>query len=208
METGIIRAGIGRGRWHQSRDTMKEFIWEPLFEDLRKLNEDLHVPRYWREWALIYAFKLKPIGGGTIGDTFENDLGKLIFNAIAIANLAQDGTTPKTTLGISLHTADPGEAGNQTTSACTYTNYARAVCARDNTTASRWVLTANVANPNAAINFPLGGGGSGTATYFGIGTETDTSAGKLLFSGTVTPNIVTGSGVTPQLTTASSVTFE
>jgi hypothetical protein len=30
----------------------------------------------------------------------------------------------------------------------------------------------------------------------------------LWFSGTVTPNIVTGNGVTPQLTTASTITLD
>ena len=48
------------------------------------------------------------------GNTFENDLMLLVFNATAIANLADNaGTSPLTNLYVSLHTADPGEAGNQ-----------------------------------------------------------------------------------------------
>jgi hypothetical protein len=45
------------------------------------------------------------------GNTFENDLLKLIFNATAIANLADNASSsPFTNLYVSLHTSDPGEA--------------------------------------------------------------------------------------------------
>jgi hypothetical protein len=45
-------------------------------------------------------------------NAFENDLLKLIFNATAIANLADNAaSSPLTNLYVSLHTADPGEAG-------------------------------------------------------------------------------------------------
>jgi hypothetical protein len=59
----------------------------------------------------------------------------------------------------------------------------------------------------AAVSFPAGTGGSGTASYFGIGTAAS-GAGALLYSGTVTPNIVCGNGVTPQLTTAAGLVTE
>jgi hypothetical protein len=53
------------------------------------------------------------------GNTFENDLLKLIFNATAIANIADNAAaSPLTNLFVALHTADPGEAGDQTTSEC------------------------------------------------------------------------------------------
>ena len=49
-------------------------------------------------------------------NTFENDLLKLIFQAVSIANIADDATTsPATNLYVSLHVGDPGEAGNQET---------------------------------------------------------------------------------------------
>jgi len=48
------------------------------------------------------------------GNTFENDLLKLIFNATAIAGIADNaGSSPLTSLYVSLHTDDPGEAGDQ-----------------------------------------------------------------------------------------------
>lgn len=137
------------------------------------------------------------------GNTFENDLMKLIFNATAIANICDNAaTSPLTNLYVSLHTADPGEAGDQTTSEATYTSYARVAVAR---TSGGWTVTANSVSPVADISFPAGTGGSGTVTHFGIGTASS-GAGKLLYSGTVTPNIVTGNGITPKITTASTIT--
>jgi hypothetical protein len=133
----------------------------------------------------------------------ENSILKLIFNATAWANLADNAAaSPNTNLYASLHTADPGEAGDQTTSECAYTSYARVAVAR---TSGGWTVTNNSVSPAATISFPAGTGGSGTATHFGIGTASS-GAGVLLYKGTVTPNIVTGNGVTPQLTTASAIT--
>ena len=141
----------------------------------------------------------------SIGNTFENDLRKLIFNATAIANVADNAATaPLTNLQYSLHTADPGEAGDQTTSEVTYTSYARVAVAR---TSGGHTVTNNSVSPVAAITFPAGTGGSGTASYFAVGTASS-STGKILFSGTVTPNIVTGNGITPSLTTASAITLD
>lgn len=137
------------------------------------------------------------------GNTFENDLLKLIFNATAIANMADNASaSPLTSLYVSLHTADPGEAGDQTTSEVAYTSYARVAVAR---TSGGWTVTANSVSPVANVSFPAGTGGSGTATHFGIGTASS-GAGKLLYSGTITPNIVCGNGVTPIVTTASTIT--
>lgn len=137
------------------------------------------------------------------GDTFENDLLKLIFNGTAIGNMADNAaTSPLTDLYVSLHTADPGEAGTQTTSEATYTSYARVAVAR---TSGGWTVTNNSVSPAATISFPAATGGTNTITHFAVGTSS-TGAGKVLYKGTVTPNISVSSGVTPQLTTASTIT--
>lgn len=137
------------------------------------------------------------------GNTFENDLLKLIFNATAIANMADNAaSSPLTNLYASLHTADPGEAGNQTTNECAYTSYARVAVAR---TTDGWVVTNNSVSPAANIDFPAATGGSETATHWGVGTASS-STGKILYSGTISPNIAISNGVTPRLTTASTVT--
>jgi hypothetical protein len=136
-------------------------------------------------------------------NTFENDWLKLIFNATAIANLADNAaSSPLTNLYVSLHTADPGEAGNQSTSEISYTSYARVAVAR---TSGGWTVTNNSVSPVANIDFPAATGGSGTVTYFGVGSASS-GTGVLYYSGTVTPSISVTSGVTPRLTTASTIT--
>lgn len=136
------------------------------------------------------------------GDTFENDLLKLIFNATAVANLADNtATAPATNLTVALHTADPGEAGTQLTNETAYTGYARVNVAR---TTGGWTVTLNSVSPVATIAFGACTAAPGAAiTHFSVGTGT---SNKLLYSGTVTPNITMAVGVTPQLTTASTIT--
>lgn len=137
------------------------------------------------------------------GNTFENDWLKLIFNATAIANIADNAAaSPLTNLFVALHTADPGEAGDQTTSEATYTGYARVSVAR---TTGGWTVTNNSVSPVANISFPAGTGGSGTVTHFSVGAAVS-GASKIFYKGTVTPNIVTGNGVTPILSTSSTIT--
>lgn len=138
------------------------------------------------------------------GNTFENDLLKLIFNATAIANLADNAAaSPLTNLYVSLHTADPGEAGDQTTSETAYTGYARIAVAR---TSGGWTVTAASVSPVANIDFGICTAAPGGAiTHFGVGTASS-GAGKLLYSGTVTPNITMAANVIPRLTTASTIT--
>lgn len=135
------------------------------------------------------------------GNTFENDFLKLIFNATGIADLADnDATSPATVLTVALHTADPGEAGDQTTSEIAYTGYARISVAR---TSGGWTVTANSVSPVANIDFgEMTGGAGGTVTHFSVGTGV---ANKLLYSGTVTPNIVVSTGVIPRLKRKSVV---
>jgi hypothetical protein len=128
----------------------------------------------------------------SIANNTENNILKLIFNATAWANYADNAaSTPQTNVHVALHTADPGETGTMSTSEAAYTSYARVNVAR---TTGGWTVTANSVSPVAAITFPMGTGGSGTVTH--------------LWSGTVTPNIVTGNGITPSLTTASTITLD
>lgn len=141
----------------------------------------------------------------SLGNSSENDLAKLYFQAAAIANIADNAaTSPITNLYVSLHTADPGEAGSQTTSECAYTSYARAAVAR---TSGGWTVTNNVVTPAATISFPAATGGTETATYFAVGTASS-GTGKIIVSGAISPTIAISSGVTPQLTTSTTITFD
>lgn len=138
------------------------------------------------------------------GNTFENDWLKLIFQATAIANIADNASSsPLTNLYVSLHTGDPGEAGDQTTNETAYTGYGRVAVARS---AGGWTVTDNSVSPAANIDFGACSAIPGGAiTHFAIGTASS-GAGKILYSGTVTPNITMAVGVTPRLTTASAIT--
>lgn len=133
----------------------------------------------------------------------ENSLLALIFNATTWATMAQNAaSSPLTNLYLSLHSADP-IAGTQATSEATYTSYTREAVVR---TSSGFTVTANAATLASNVNFPAGTGGSDTITNFGLGVAA-TSTTALITTGTVTPNITTGSGITPQLTSATSFTL-
>lgn len=139
-------------------------------------------------------------------NAWENALLELVFKNTNAANIGDaTGLRGSSTAGnfyISLHTADPGEAGDQTTSEIAYTSYARVAVARSG---SGFVVTGNSVSPASDVTFPAGTGGSGTATHVGIGTASS-GAGVLLYKGALSPNIVCGSGVTPKWTTASTLT--
>ena len=139
-------------------------------------------------------------------NTWETGLLSLVFNNTAFSGLGDATGLPATgtagSLYFSLHTADPGEGGDQTTSEAAYTSYARVAVARSG---AGFTVTANAVATAGDVAFPAGTGGSGTVTHFGIGTASS-GAGKLLYSGTITPNIVTGNGVTPSLTAGTVVT--
>jgi len=138
----------------------------------------------------------------SMGNSAETSLLQLIFNATSWANLADNtATSPAANLTIALHTADPGEAGTQSTSEISYTGYARVNVVR---TSSGWTVSAGSCSPVANIDFgQMTAGAGGTVTYFSIGTGT---SNYLIYSGTVTPNISVVNGVVPRLTTASTIT--
>jgi hypothetical protein len=138
--------------------------------------------------------------------TFSSDFLKLILNAVAIANIADNASSsPLTNIYIGLHTSDPGVSGNQTTNEISYTGYARVAVSRSSGSPA-WTVTSNAISPNSAVTFgAMTAGAGGTATHVGIGTASS-STGKLLWSGAISPTISCVNGVTPQLTTASAVT--
>ena len=67
----------------------------------------------------------------SFSNQFEADILGLIFNATAISGLADNASaSPLTNLYVALHTADPGEGGNQSTSEVNYTGYSRVAVQR------------------------------------------------------------------------------
>lgn len=138
----------------------------------------------------------------TKSDNLETDILAMIFNATLWPEIAENDTTgPSTNITVALHTSDPGEAGTQLTNEIAYTGYGRVNVAR---TSGGWTVSGNSVSPVAAITFgEMTGGAGGTVTHFSVGTGT---SDELLYSGTVTPNIVVTNGVTPELTTATAIT--
>jgi len=138
------------------------------------------------------------------GLTFDNDLLKLIFNATAIANIADNaGSSPLTNLYLSLHTADPTSGGSQNTSEATYTNYARVAVLR---TSAGWTVTANSVENADLIQFPQCGASGNTVTHVGIGTALS-GAGKLLYVGALTSSLAVANLIQPQFV-AGALTVE
>ena len=134
------------------------------------------------------------------GATFSDQFLKLILNATAIPNIADNASVaPLTNLYVSLHTADPTSSGNQTTNEVSYTGYTRVAVAR---TSGGWSVSGNTFDPVSTIVFPACTGGSATATFAMIGTALS-GTGENLWSGPITPSIAISNGVIPELTTAS-----
>lgn len=137
------------------------------------------------------------------GNTFENDWLELVFKATAIANIADNAaSSPLTNLYVSLHTGDPGEAGTATTNEADYGSYTRVAVARSG---SGWTVSGNSVSPAAAIEFPEATSGTNTITHFAVSVASS-GAAKILYKGTVTPNISVATGVTPRLGTGTAIT--
>lgn len=117
-------------------------------------------------------------------NAFETALLLLIFNNTNAANIGDaTGLRGSTTAGvfyISLHTADPGEAGAQNTSETAYTGYARISVARSG---AGFTVSGNSVSNAAIVAFGNCTASPGAAlTHFGIGTDVS-GAGNLIMSG-------------------------
>lgn len=139
-------------------------------------------------------------------DTFENDILGLIFKNVAIANIGDASGLPASAtagnLWVTLHTADPGDAGTAVTSETAYTGYARQAVARG----AGWNLTGNSVSPAANVDFPeCTASPGGAITHWGV-VNTSSGAGKLLYKGALTPNITMAVGVIPRVKSTSTIT--
>lgn len=130
------------------------------------------------------------------GNTTENDVLEYVFKATAFS------WNGNTNLYISLHTADPGEGGSQTTSECAYGSYARQTVSRSGT---GWTVTGSSATNAATISFPECTSGSETITHVAVGTAVS-GTGQILYSGALNASRAVSSGITPQFA-ASGLTI-
>lgn len=133
----------------------------------------------------------------SLSNALETALLELIFKNTNAANIGDaTGLRGSSTAGnfyIGLHTADPGEAGSQTTSEASYTGYARVAVVRSG---SGWTVSGNAFSNAAAITFGACTAGSSTITHFSIGTDSS-GAGNLLLSGALSASLAVSAGITP-----------
>jgi len=127
----------------------------------------------------------------------EAALIALLFNNTDFATVGDAGGLQNSaTAGsfyISLHTSDPGEAGDQTTNETAYTDYARVAVARS---AAGWTCSGSTATNFAQITFPQCGVTGATITHVGIGTESS-GAGVLMYSGALNSSLAVALNITP-----------
>lgn len=134
----------------------------------------------------------------SMSNAFEDDVLRHIFHNLAIANLGDaSGLQPSAVAGnlyVALHTADPGEGGDQSTNEATFTSYARVGVIRS---AAGWTL-ANPAITNAAlIAFAECTGGTNTITHVSIGVAS-AGATRLIVSAALAVSRAVSNGVTVQ----------
>lgn len=125
-----------------------------------------------------------------------NSILALIFNATAWAGIAENDTSsPVGNLYLSLHTADPGVGGAQTTNETAYTNYARIAVVR---TTSGWDVPSGGATANAALaQFAQCGVTGATITHVAIGTASS-GTGTVLYAGALSSSLAVANGIQPQ----------
>jgi hypothetical protein len=136
----------------------------------------------------------------SMSNAFETQILNLIFNNTAIANIGDvSGLQPSATAGslyVSLHTGDPGEAGNQGSNETVYTNYARVAVARSG---AGWTVSGNTASNTALVQFAQCGVTGATITYVGIGVSpTAGDTGVLLYSGQLSSSLTVANLIQPQ----------
>jgi hypothetical protein len=102
-------------------------------------------------------------------------------------------------LFIALHTADPGETGNQSTSEAAYTGYARVSVARS---AGGFTVAGNQVSNTATVQFGECTAGSATVTYFSVGVATS-GATAILYRGALSASRAISAGITPLFNSGS-----
>lgn len=142
----------------------------------------------------------------SLGNAAESDLLSIIFLNVAWANIGNagglagsSGVGSPGSLYAALHTANPGQAGNQNTSESAYPSYTRIGVARSG---AGWTITGSnptIAENAAAVTYPQSGPGGSTPetqTYFSVGTLSS-GAGEYLWYGILTAPLIVNNLITP-----------
>lgn len=194
IKTGRLCA-TRKGRIPQS------FILETILAEIHRACQNPLVPLEIRQ--RLWQASFLATTGSTKSNDYENELMKLLFNAVAIANVADNAASaPLTNLAVALHTADPGEAGDQTTSETSYTGYARVSVLR---TTGGWTVTGNSVSPVANIDYGKCTAGPVTVTHASVG-RTGGGATEIFYSGPIAPVIDIEVDDIPRLDTSTTLT--
>ena len=133
----------------------------------------------------------------SMSNASETNFLNLLFNNADWANVGDAaGLQNSATAGsfyVALHTADPTDAGTQSTSEASYTGYARVAVAR---TAGGWTVSGNQVSNTATVQFGECTAGSAVVTHFSVGLLS-AGAGDILYSGALDATRSVSSGITP-----------
>lgn len=144
----------------------------------------------------------------SFSDYFENAVLAHVFQNLDIVNLGDAaGLVPSAVEGdvyVALHTASPGEAGDQTTNEVSYTSYARVAVQRK---PIAWSVVGNTVTNIAAVQFPTSTGGTATATHFSVGVDNGLTLGvhNIICYGALPSPLTITSGVQPQFAAGALV---
>ena len=132
----------------------------------------------------------------SMSNVSETALLNLLFKNIAWANVGDaSGLQPSATAGsfyIRLHSADPGEAGDQTTSEIAYTGYAAVAVTRG----AGFTVAGDTISNAATVQFGECTAGTATVTHFTVGTAAS-GAGSVIYRGALSATRSISSGITP-----------
>ena len=132
----------------------------------------------------------------SMSNTSETGLLNLLFKNIAWADIGDAaGLQPSATAGnfyVALHSADPAEAGNQSTSEISYTGYARVAVARG----AGFTVSGNTVSNAATVQFGECTAGTASVSYFTVGLAAS-GAGAVLYRGALNDVRSISGGITP-----------
>lgn len=133
----------------------------------------------------------------TISNTYEAAILANLYQNADIPGLGDAtgvrGSVVAGTIKVALHSADPGDAGSQSTNEIAYTGYARATIAR-----STGTITLSGSSPTqiantAVVSWPMCTGGTDTATHFSFGDDD----GDIIHSGALNAPLLIANLITP-----------
>lgn len=131
----------------------------------------------------------------SVSNAFEAALLDLIFLNTDIPLVAR-GLVSAGSYYIALHTADPGEAGDQTTNEIAYTNYTRVAVPKNGTYFVRSGSAPTQISNVLAISFPTCGVTGATATHWSIGVAAS-GASMTMWYGALNAPLVISNGLAP-----------